>query len=103
MVLLTDVLESINGAFPLFSSGERHIDEYLGQFSFEKDGITQRWEMFDLLSRNVMEFLRNRYPALGELNCSICCELQMDQLRDKIERNERAYECYLSIVARHAA
>lgn len=103
MVLLTDVLDSINGAFPLFFYGERHIDEFLERYSFDQDGITQQWEMFDFLSRNVIEFLRGRFPALGELNHSICCELQMCQLREKIERNERKFECYLSIMAQSAA
>jgi hypothetical protein len=100
MVLLTDVLDSINGAFPLFSYGERHIDEFLGKYSFDQLGITQRWEMFDRLSNNVMEFLRSRFPALEERNHSICCELQMCQLRDKIERSERTYDCYRSTMAR---
>jgi hypothetical protein len=103
MILLTDVLESINRAFQIFSYGERHIDEFLERYSFDRDGITRQWEMFDSLSRNIMEFLRDKYPALGEHNHSICCELQMCQLREKIERNEREYECYRSILARHAA
>jgi hypothetical protein len=102
MVLLTDVLGSINSAFPLFSYGERHIDEFLERYPFERDGVTQQWEMFDRLSRNVMEFLRDRFPALGKRNHSICCELQMCQLREKIERNEREYECYRSIMARYS-
>lgn len=102
MVLLTDVLDSINSAFPIFSDGERQIDEFLEQYPFDRDGVRQQWEMFDRLSRNVMEFLRDRFPALGELNRSICCDLQMCQLREKIERNEREHECYFSIVNRHA-
>jgi hypothetical protein len=102
MVLITDVLDSINDAFPVFSYGERHIDEILERYSFNQDGLTQQWEMFDLLSRNVMEFLRDRFPALGERNRSICCERQMCQLREKIERNERECECYNSIVTRCA-
>ena len=103
MILLTDVLAEINSAFSLFSYGERHIDEFLERYPFDRDGVTQQWEMFDRLSRNVMEFLRERFPALGELNHSICCELQMCQLREKIERNEREYECYHSIMAQYAA
>jgi hypothetical protein len=101
MVLLTDVLESINRAFPLFSYGERRIDEFLDQYSFDQGGTTQRLEMFDRLSNNIMEFLRCRFPALGERNHSICCELQMCQLRDKIAQTERTYECYCSINARY--
>jgi hypothetical protein len=102
VVLITDVLDTINGAFPLFSYSERHIDEFLENYSFDQSGITQRWEMFDRLSKNVTEFLRSRFPALGERNLSICCELQMCQLRDKIERVERTYDCYRSIIMRHS-
>jgi hypothetical protein len=102
MVLLTEVLDSINGAFPLFSYGERHIDEFLENYSFDEDGIVQRWEMFDLLSNHIMEFLRGRFPTLGERSHSICCELQISPLREKIEGIERTYECYRSIMARYA-
>jgi hypothetical protein len=58
--------------------------------------------MFDRLSNNVTEFLRPRFPALGERNRSICCELQMCQLREKIESNERTYACYRSIMAQYS-
>jgi len=102
MILVSEVLESINGAIPIFSHGERHIDELLEWFPFDRDGIARQWEMFDSLSRNVMEFLRDRFPTLAELNDSICCDLQLCQLQEKIERNEREYECYRSIVAGYA-
>jgi hypothetical protein len=100
---LADVSDSINGAFPLFSYGERHIDEFLERYPFDRDGVKEQWEMFDRLSGNVMEFLRERFPECGERNHSIYCELQMCQLRDKIEANERKYECYRSIKARYTA
>jgi hypothetical protein len=103
MILLADVLEDINGAFPLFSYGERHINEFLEKYSFDRDGIKQQWEMFDYLSSNVMEFLSDRFPTLGERSRSICCDLQMCQFREKIERNVRKYECYRSIVERRLA
>jgi len=103
MILLKDVLKDINGAFPIFMYGERHIDEFLERYPFDQDGVTQQWEMFDRLSRNVMEFLRVRFPTLGDRNRSLCRDLQMCHLREKIERNEREYECYRSIVAPHAA
>lgn len=102
MVLLTDFLDSINSSFPLFSYGERHIDEFLETYSFDGDGIAQQWEMFDRLSNNVMEFLRCRFPELGERNHSICRELQMCLLQEKIERTERTHDCYRSIMARYS-
>jgi hypothetical protein len=102
MILMTDILSSIISAFPLFSFGERHINEFLEEYSFDEVGITQQWEMFDRLSNNVAEFLRSRFPTLGECNSSICCELQMCQLREKIEANERTFACYLSIMARYS-
>jgi hypothetical protein len=59
--------------------------------------------MFDRLSGKVLEFLRNRFPTLGERGRAACCDLQMSQLREKIARIERKYECYRSITARYAA
>jgi len=104
MILLTDVLEDINGAFPIFSYGERHVDEFLEKnYSSEEGGVNRLWEIFDRLFGNVLEFLRGRFPALGERERAACCELQMSQLREKITRIERRYECYRSILALHAA
>ena len=103
MVFTTDVLENINGAFLLFSRGERHIDEFLENYSFNEDGVKALWEMFDRLSVNVLKFLRDRFPTLSEQARAACCELQMSQLREKIARIERAHECYRSIMARYAA
>lgn len=102
MILIADILSSINSAFPLFSYGERHIDEFLEKYSFDEIGITRQWEMFDLLSNNVAAFLRSRFPTLGEPNRSICRELQMCRLREKIEAKERAYAGYRSIVAQYS-
>jgi len=104
VILLTDVLEDINGAFPLFSYGERHIDEFLDEnYSFDGDGVKRLWEMYGRLSGNVLEFLRHRFPTLGERSRTACCELQMSQLREKIMRIERGYECYRAIMALYAA
>jgi len=100
MVRIADVLQSINGAFPIFSYGERHIDEFLGIYAFSADGVAQQWEMFDRLSKNVLDFLRARFPLLGDRNRAICCELQMVQLREKITRIENEYGCYSSIIER---
>jgi hypothetical protein len=101
-VSVDNVLSSIRGAFNIFVFGERHIDEFLERYPFDRDRVTQQWEMFDALNKNFMDFLRERFPALWERNRSICCELQMYQLREKIEWNERKYECYCSIVERRA-
>ena len=101
-MLITEVLDGINGAFPIFSYGERHTDEFLERYAFDRDGIAQRWEMFDRLSRDVMDFLRKRFPTLGERNYSVCRDLQMCSLREKIERIQREYECYESLINRRS-
>jgi hypothetical protein len=105
------IFKAINGAFPIFMFGERHIDEFIETFSideggakwFDEDGIKRLWEMFDLVSGNVLDFLRDRFPALGERERAACCTLQMSQLKDKITRIESTYRCYCSIMARRAA
>jgi len=97
MVLPTEVLVSINDVI-----GERDSDEILEKHEFDKGGVTLLWEMFDHLSIEIMDFLRSRFPVLGERNHSIYCELQMIPLREKIEGIERMYECYHSILARYS-
>jgi hypothetical protein len=96
MVSLIPALVSINDAF---FYDERYSDESLERHGFEQDGIALLWKMFDQLSIDIMNFLRSRFPSLGELNHSICCELQMIPLREKIEEIESMYECYRSIIA----
>jgi hypothetical protein len=98
MVLMSEIFENINGAIPLFSHGEQHLEEFLEQYPFDRDGMTRRWEMFDRVSAQVMSILRKKYPTLGERNHSILCGLQMCILRDKIKWTEKTYECYLSIM-----
>ena len=43
-----------------FSFGKRHLDEFLEKYSFDEDGIRQRWEMFDRLSNKVTVGSRSR-------------------------------------------
>jgi hypothetical protein len=99
---MDDVLSSIRGAFNIFAFGEAHMIGFLERYPSDRDGIEQQWEMFDRLSKNIMEFLRVRWAALGERNHRICCEYQMGQLREKIKRNEGEYEHYRSIMAQFA-
>ena len=101
MISWIGIFERINGALPLFSYGERHIEEFLNGYSFDRDGVRQRWEMFDRLWGNVQDFLKSEFPGLREIDRRSICELQMYPLRDKIARIEREYECYRSIVEQH--
>jgi hypothetical protein len=78
-----------NRAFPLFSYGERHIDEFLDQYSFDQEGVRRRWEMFHQLSENILEFLGVEFPTLGERGRSICWKLQLSQIRAKITRIDK--------------
>ncbi len=94
---LTEVLRSIDSAFPIFSFGEGYIDEALN-FPFHQEGMQRRWDWYDRLSKNVMEFLGQRYPELGQRGCSIVCDLQMRRIREKITRAESEFCCYREIV-----
>jgi len=99
MFSLPEVLNRIQEAFPIFSHGQRHVDEFLDSYSFDDEGIRQRWEMFDHLSTNVMAFLTREYPLLGLRARSACCELAMSALREQIARIARTHRCYASILA----
>ena len=102
MISLTEVFERINSAFPFFSRGERHVEEFLERYSFDSEGMKQRWEMFCRLWGNVEEFLKSEFPGMREIDCKSICELRMNLLRDKIERIEREFECYRSILEQHS-
>ena len=98
---ITEVLERLNSGIPFFSHGERHMDEVLAQHdAFTADGIEQQWRMHEQLKITVLDSLYKRYPSLGERERSICCELQMCHLREKIKRNVKRYECYRSLTQR---
>lgn len=99
MFSLPEVLNRIHRAFPIFSHGQRHIDEFLDGYSFDDEGIRQRWEMFDNLSTNVMAFLTREYPQLGARARSACCDLAMSALCEEIARIARTHRCYASILA----
>jgi hypothetical protein len=101
MTTRLDVTNSINCAFPIFSHGECHIDEFLNRYSFDQDGIRQQWEMYNRLSSNVLEFLRARFPKLEDNVRSAICELQMSKIQDKIREIENKYQCECSIVNRY--
>jgi len=87
-MFLTEIVSSIDRAFPVFSSGERHIDETLNRFPFDQGGMKQRWDWYNRLSKNVFEFLKQEFPRLGQQNCSIICRFQMSRLREKITKIE---------------
>ena len=55
-------------------------------------------EMFHQLSENTLESLGVDFPTLGERGRSICCELQLSQIRAKITRIDNTYACYRSII-----
>lgn len=99
MFSLPEVLHRIEQAFPIFSHGQRHIEEFLDGYSFDDEGIRQRWEMFDLLSANVLTFLSREYPQLGARARSACRDLAVSALREQIARIARTHRCYASILA----
>lgn len=99
---LIDILNSIVSAFPIFSFGERHIDKVLNNwFSFDQEGMKGRWDLYGRLLKNVLEFLDQRFPRLGQCERSAICDLQMNRISEKITRIEEEYALYHSVEARH--
>lgn len=98
MTTLPDIMNSIGNAFPIFSGGQKHIDEFFDRYPHDQNGIRQRWEVYDSLSKNVFEFLRERFPYLRNGAHAALCDLQMCSIKDTIERTERWYRCCQSIV-----
>ncbi len=99
---LADIVSSIDSAFPIFSFGERYIDDALN-FPFDQEGMRRRWDWYDRLSKNVLEFLGQRYPELGQRGCSIICDLQMSRIREKIMQAESEFDCYREILLRYTS
>ena len=49
------------------------MDEILEPYAFDREGIAQRWALFDLSSKDLAGFLLTRFPTLTErtlFNCS---------------------------------
>ncbi len=86
-MMSTDVVN----AFTIFSFGEDYIVETLNRFSFDQEGMKRRWDWYDRLSKNVLEFLGQRHPELGQLGCSIICDLHMSRIRETITEAESEY------------
>ena len=95
---LSDCLEQTNNAFPVFYFGEGYVNERLDQFSFDGEGIRQRWQWYDDLAKNVFEFLNERFPGLGQRGCLIVCDVQMSRIRERIRATEDEFHLYSSIV-----
>lgn len=94
-MFLTEILNSIVSAFPIFSFGQRHIEETFNfnRSSFDQEGIKRQWDLHDRLSKNVLEFLGQRFPGLGQCERSAICDLQMSRISEKITRIEEEYGC----------
>lgn len=102
MGLRMDVLVGMN-TLPFFSQGDSHIEASLERYSrFDRGGLQQQWELFFAVSKDVLEYLRFSFAALGEREHRIYCELQMNALRERIEGNECVFEYYRSLVARYS-
>jgi hypothetical protein len=100
---LSDYLEQINNAFPVFSFGESYINEWLGKFPFHEEGIRQRWRWHDGLAKNILEFLNDRFPDLERLDCFIICDVRLGPIREKIRATEGEYRFYWSVVQKYSS
>ena len=103
MIPIADVVNSINNAFPIFSHGEGYIEEFFNKCPVSDDEVRQQREELDRLSKNVFEFVRRRFPALGERDRSRACGLRLNPIRKKIRQVAKGYECYRSIAVRREA
>jgi hypothetical protein len=98
---LSDYLSQINNAFLVFSFGEGLVGERLDGFSFDEEGIRQRWQWHDNLAKNILEFLNGRFPGLGRRGCLAVCDVQMSWIREKIRATEGELSLYRSIVQKY--
>jgi len=99
---LSGCLEHINNAFPVFSFGEGYINERLDRFSFDEEGIRQRWQWHDGLAKNTLSFLNEHFPSHGQRDCLIVCDLQMSRIREKIWATEGEFGLYSSIMQKYS-
>jgi hypothetical protein len=94
---LLKALNWIDNEFPIFAydaTDGRYLDETLGEFPFDEEGIKQRWDWYDDLRKRVLEGLRNEFLELRPHAYSTVCDLRMYRLREKIERTQREHACY---------
>jgi hypothetical protein len=96
-----DALLRVESALPEFADGQRKIEEWLESSSFDEDGSRQRWAMFDRLSEDAAKFLGTLSAEVREV-AELVCELLMCQLKESVERTDRVFECYRSIMAQYS-
>jgi hypothetical protein len=92
---------AIVNAFPIFSYGDGYIEERISSFPFDQEGMKRMWDWCECLSKNVMDFLRER--GIGENDCSIICDLHMDSIWEKVDHTQCAYDHYCSLVAKYTS
>ena len=94
-----DVIAGMNTVLP-FSRGESYtLAELERRSPNHHGGMKPQLEFFDGAWRDVMDYLRSNFGALGELEHRGYCRLQTDALREKIERNEQGYRECLRLAA----
>ncbi len=95
---LDEIVNRIDGAFPIFAFGDRHADEELERFPRSQAGTKERWDWYRRLSENVLEFLTKAFPNQRQEWCRAICDYRMFTIEEKIRRIEKRneLELYLS-------
>jgi hypothetical protein len=108
------VWKSICRNFEILGDGERRIDEFLNlndttpdggerKFTYDEEGIGQRWCWLEHFSSDLLAFLRMEYPRASQLSCECLVDLVTCPLKEKIEALRNSYACYRHIISQQAA
>lgn len=84
----------INKAFPVFSYGDAHRNKVLGLDSIWIDWkqIKGIEDSFNLLWRNLLEFLKMEFPHQGMNWCRAICDLKMEPIRERLEWAKKTWQ-----------
>lgn len=83
---------SINRAFPVFSYGDAYRNKVFGLESLRIDSeqIGGAEDAFNLLWRNMMEYLNTEFPHKGMNWCWAICDLKLGPIRERLEWARKA-------------
>jgi hypothetical protein len=99
-IRLDDMLTSINTAFPILSFGQKDLDHRLNRFSSSPYEVGERWDYYNKLSMNVLNFLRQEFPSLDKNAHLAICELALYSIQENFERIDDEHEWYQSLLKR---
>jgi hypothetical protein len=109
-VLLPNVMERINGAFPIFSSGLGHVyevvDRQLDPVKWDPEGIREAYIEFLYgehgLRANIAAYLAKEIPSINPELCESVCDLVTYEIEERFRSEYQKAECAQQIVERTA-